>query len=67
MYVMEKALGQKWLAWLFAFFTTFAAFGIGNAIQANSTAQALELGFSIPPYVSGIVIAVLVALVIIGD
>ena len=66
MYVMEKALGQKWLAWLFAFFTTFAAFGIGNAIQANSTAQALELGFNIPPYVSGIAIAVLVALVIIG-
>ncbi|HRV70495.1 MAG TPA: sodium:alanine symporter family protein [Thermovirgaceae bacterium] len=66
MYVMEKALGQKWLAWLFAFFTTFAAFGIGNAIQANSTAQALELGFGVPSYVSGIVIAVLVALVIIG-
>ncbi len=66
MYVMEKALGQKWLAWLFAFFTTFAAFGIGNAIQANSTAQALELGFGIPSYVSGIAVAVLVALVIIG-
>jgi len=66
MYVLEKAVGQKWLAWLFAFFTTFAAFGIGNAIQANSTAQALELGFRVPSYVSGIVIAVLVALVIIG-
>ena len=66
MYVMEKALGQKWLAWLFAFFATFAAFGIGNAIQANSTAEALNLGFGIPHYVSGIVMAVLVGLVIIG-
>lgn len=66
MYVLEKAVGQKWLAWIFAFFTTFAAFGIGNAIQANSTAQALELGFRVPSYVSGIAIAILVALVIIG-
>jgi len=66
MYVMEKGLGQKWLAWLFAFFTTFAAFGIGNAIQANSTAEALYLGYGVPHWVSGIVVAVLVALVILG-
>jgi AGCS family alanine or glycine:cation symporter len=66
MYVMEKALGQKWLAWLFAFFTTFAAFGIGNAIQANSTAEALNLGFGIPHWISGVVMAILVGLVIIG-
>ncbi len=66
MHVLEKATGQKWLAWLFAFFTTFAAFGIGNATQANSTAQALELGFGVPCWISGIVIVVLVALVIVG-
>lgn len=66
MYVMEKALGQKWLAWLFAFFATFAAFGIGNAIQANSTAEALNLGYGVPHWISGIVMAILVGLVIIG-
>jgi AGCS family alanine or glycine:cation symporter len=66
MYVMEKGLGQKWLAWLFAFFAMFAAFGIGNAIQANSTAEALNLGFGVPHWISGVGMAILVALVIIG-
>ncbi|MBL3592917.1 MAG: sodium:alanine symporter family protein [Synergistaceae bacterium] len=66
MYILEKATGQKWLAWLFAFFTTFAAFGIGNAIQANSTAEGLSLGFGIPHLATGIGIAVLTALVIWG-
>ncbi len=66
MYMLEKGTGQKWLAWLFAFFTTFAAFGIGNAIQANSTAEGLNLGFGIPHVATGIVMAILTALVIYG-
>jgi len=66
MYMLEKGTGQKWLAWLFAFFTTFAAFGIGNAIQANSTAEGLNLGFGIPHLATGIVMAILTALVIYG-
>ncbi len=66
MYILEKATGQKWLAWLFAFFTTFAAFGIGNAIQANSTAEGLSLGFGIPHFATGVVIAILTGLVIWG-
>ncbi len=66
MYILAKATGQKWLAWLFAFFTTFAAFGIGNAIQANSTAEGLHLGFGIPHIATGVVIAILTGLVIWG-
>lgn len=66
MYVLEHGTGQKWLAWLFAFFAMFASFGIGNAIQANSVAEAINLGFGLPHYVTGIIVAVLVALVIIG-
>jgi AGCS family alanine or glycine:cation symporter len=66
MYMLEKGTGQKWLAWLFAFFTTFAAFGIGNAIQANSTAEGLNLGFGIPHVATGVVMAILTALVIYG-
>ncbi len=66
MYILEKATGQKWLAWLFAFFTMFAAFGIGNAIQANSTAEGLNLGFGVPHLVTGIAMAVLTGLVIMG-
>lgn len=66
MYILEKATGQKWLAWLFAFFTMFAAFGIGNAIQANSTAEGLNLGFGVPHLATGIVMAILTGLVIMG-
>jgi len=66
MYVLEHGTGQKWLAWLFAFFSMFAAFGIGNAIQANSVAEAMNLAFNVPHYITGVIVAVLIALVIIG-
>ena len=42
MYFLEKGLGQKWLGVLFAAFTIIASFGIGNMIQANSVADAVE-------------------------
>ncbi|MGM0440606.1 MAG: alanine/glycine:cation symporter family protein [Chlamydiota bacterium] len=66
MYILEKVTGQKWLAWLFAFFTMFAALGIGNAIQANSTAEGLKMGFGIPHLFTGITMAVLTTFVILG-
>jgi AGCS family alanine or glycine:cation symporter len=66
MYILEHGAGQKWLAVLFALFAFLASFGIGAAVQANSTAEGLQLGFGIDPLYSGIVLAVMVALVIIG-
>jgi len=66
MYMIEKGTGQKWLAWLFAIFAFLASFGIGCATQANSTAEGLEMGFNIPVQYTGIVLAILVAIVIIG-
>lgn len=66
MYVLEKGANQKWLAWLFAFFGFFASFGIGCAVQANSTAEGFKLGFGIPTVWTGVVVAILTALVIIG-
>ncbi len=66
MYVLEKGTGQKWLAWAFAFFASFASFGIGNAIQANSTAEGLSMGFGVPHLATGIVLAILTAAVIMG-
>ena len=66
MYILEKGTGQKWLAWLFALFAFLASFGIGCAVQANSTAEGFNLGFGIPNMYTGIVVAVLTALVIIG-
>ena len=35
MYILEKALGMKWLAVIFAIFTVFASFGIGNMVQSD--------------------------------
>ncbi|MFA0889677.1 MAG: alanine/glycine:cation symporter family protein [Synergistales bacterium] len=66
MYILEKGVGQKWLAWLFALFAFLASFGIGCAVQANSTAEGFNLGFGIPHMYTGIAIAILTGLVIVG-
>jgi len=66
MYVLERALGLKWVGMLFAFFTAVAGLGIGNMVQANSIAGLLKENFSISPMVSGIVLAILTASVILG-
>jgi len=64
---MEKGLGQKWLAMVFAFFGMLAAFGIGNMVQANSAATALVHVFPGWNRVAiGIIAAALIGLVIIG-
>ena len=66
MYYIEKGLGWKWLAVLFAGFGALAAFGIGNMVQSNSVAAALQSSFNLNPWVTGIVLAVVTALVIVG-
>ena len=68
MYYIKKGLGQRW-AWLgatFAFFAAIAGFGIGNTVQANSVAHALESAFSLPPWLSGLVLMALVGAVLVG-
>lgn len=70
MYTMKKGLKNKKLGavlgWLFAFFAVIASFGIGNMTQGNSIATALNTTFSVPTWVSGIVITVLVLVIIVG-
>ena len=68
MYYIQNGLGSKmkWLAIIFAIFGTLATFGIGNMTQANAIAASLNESFGFPVLVVGIVIAVIVALVIIG-
>ena len=77
MYILEKGTGEvlgsgfggfigKVLAILFALFAFLASFGIGAATQANSAAEAMSMGWGIDHLYSGIVMAVCVALVIIG-
>jgi len=68
MYYIKNGLGAKW-AWLggaFAVFGAFAGFGIGNMVQANSVADALNSNFGLEMLWVGIVMAVLVALVLFG-
>ncbi len=68
MFYIKNGLGSKWL-WLggtFAVFGALAGFGIGNTVQANSVADALNAKFSIPHIYTGITMAILAALVLIG-
>lgn len=66
MVYMEKGLRCKPLALLFSAFCMLASFGIGNMTQANSISSALNHTFGVPPLVTGLVLAVLVGLVILG-
>lgn len=66
MYYLEKGANMRWLAILFAIFGAAATFGIGNMVQSNSVADSLNATFGIQPWITGIVLAVLVALVIVG-
>jgi len=66
MYFLEKGLGMKWLGVLFALFGAIAAFGIGNMVQSNSVADAINSTFGIPLIYTGIALAILTALVILG-
>ncbi len=66
MYALERGLGQKWLAVLFALFAAFAAFGIGCMTQSNSIAAACQQNYGIPAWIMGIIIAAFVAVVILG-
>jgi len=66
MYYISKGLGWKWLGVLFAIFASVAAFGIGNMVQSNSVADAVEATFNVPFYVTGLVLMIFTALVILG-
>lgn len=66
MYFMERRLNMKWLAVVFAIATIFTTLGVGNLPQSSSLAAGLETSFSIPPWVTGIVLAAVLGLIIIG-
>jgi AGCS family alanine or glycine:cation symporter len=63
---IAEGLGFRWLGWLFALMGALAAFGIGSMVQSNSVALALESTASVPPVLTGIVLAILTGIVIIG-
>lgn len=56
----------KPLAVLFSIFCVLASFGIGNMTQVNSISSAMKSNFNIPTIVTGIALAIIAALVIVG-
>ena len=66
MYALERGLGWRTMAVLFALFTAIASFGIGNTVQANAIATLVYESYSLPPAITGGVVCVLVAAVLLG-
>ncbi len=68
MFYIERGLGPrwKWLAVTYGLLAGLAAFGIGCMVQANTAAHAMETGFNVPTWVTGVVIVLLVGMVILG-
>lgn len=67
MYYIEKGLGKKWLAKIFAIFGIGVAFfGIGTFAQVNAISQAAKEVFNLEPLIPAIIVTLLVTLVTIG-
>ncbi len=68
MYYIENGLGKnwKWLAVIFAILGGLASFGIGNIAQTNEIAGAVNGLFGVDPLITGIILAIVVAIVVIG-
>ena len=66
MYYMKNRLGLRWLAAIFAVATILSSFGTGNLPQINSIANSVYSTFGISKIITGGVLAILLAFVIIG-
>lgn len=65
-YYIEKAMGQKWYAWLFALATILACGFLLPGVQANGIAAGLNNAWGVPPWLSGVVVAALLGFIIFG-
>jgi len=66
MYALERGMNAKWLGIVFAALTAVAAFGIGSMVQANSISELVKETFGISPWISGAIMTILTAVVILG-
>jgi AGCS family alanine or glycine:cation symporter len=68
MYAIRNGLGRHWhwLGTAFALFGGFAGFGIGNMVQANGIASAMENAFGLSTWITGAILTVLTGLVVLG-
>lgn len=65
-FYIERGLGLKWYAWLFAIVTVFACGLLLPGVQANSIASSAQTAFGIDPNVTAAALAVLIGLIIFG-
>ena len=66
MYVMERVLKNRPMAVCFSLFAALAAFGTGSGVQANAISGVMEASFHVRPSVTGLLLTVLAAVVILG-
>ncbi len=66
MQYIERGVGWKWMAILFAILGAIAALGTGNLVQVNAIADSIDVFYQINPWIKGIAIAFLAGIVIIG-
>ena len=66
MYYMKNRLNMKWMAVLFALATIISSFGTGNMPQINSISNSMNAAFGIPAWITGLVLAVVLAMIILG-
>lgn len=65
-YYIEKGIGKKWYALLFAITTMFAMGVFMPGIQSNSIALGMQEAFNISPYITGFVIIAALSMIIFG-
>ena len=66
MYALDRGLGWKWLAILFAAFTALASFGIGSTVQANAMSVMTFESYGVPQWLTGLVVCGLLSAVVFG-
>ena len=66
MYYMKNRLNMKWMAVLFSIATIISSFGTGNMPQINSISNSMHAAFNVPHVLTGLVLAVLLAMIILG-
>src|SRR5690606_1556545 len=65
-YYIEKGLGVKWYAAIFAIATILSTALFLPGVQSNSIASSMLNAFEIPVWLTGTIITVLLALIIFG-
>lgn len=66
MYAIERGIGWKWLAVIFAGFTILATFGAGCTVQSHAISEFVYSTFHVPAWISGLVVTILAAAVVMG-